>query len=372
VLKALVSEAPAANPVEPGLALPVELVAICRKAMSKPKAERFKDAGAMVRELRAFRDGRVVSVYAYSKRELLRRFIARNKLLIALSACAILAILAGGLTALRFGIQAHQARILAEEAVGKVTATAERAMERCRDSAGQLDAYLARLRMAMEGVAGNLAGMDLGDSRLVHPHLAGLQAKFTEVESFLTVRAPGILAAAVPTTYAHVLGQDISAQEHIRWIMARGQPVFSKLFSAVEGFMAVSFQVPVMEGTLVKGTVSCLLRPEKFIPAALVAYSGPGLDLSRIWCMQGDGAILYDIKAEEIGRNLFRDEIYADFPELQALGRRVAAEESGLGHYLFRALDRTKIIHKVSAWHTFSPTGQAAWKIVVVEPYLVP
>lgn len=60
---------------------PPELAAIAEKALRKDPNERYDSAGQMARDIDAWRDGRRVSVYAYSSLELVRNFVLRNKAL---------------------------------------------------------------------------------------------------------------------------------------------------------------------------------------------------------------------------------------------------------------------------------------------------
>ncbi|MDD1608766.1 MAG: serine/threonine protein kinase [Methylococcaceae bacterium] len=61
-----------------------ELGAICEKAMAKNPFDRFADAGELSYQLKAYRDGRMVNIYSYSKQELFRRFLAKNKFIVAM------------------------------------------------------------------------------------------------------------------------------------------------------------------------------------------------------------------------------------------------------------------------------------------------
>ncbi|MDQ3774379.1 MAG: serine/threonine protein kinase [Pseudomonadota bacterium] len=106
---------------------PPELVAICDKAMRKDQAVRYRDAGELAAELRAYRDGRLVSTYAYSRAELLRRSVARNKMAVIAGVVAITAVLVGAGLAVDFGRDAHRARRAAEAAEGSAVAVRARA-----------------------------------------------------------------------------------------------------------------------------------------------------------------------------------------------------------------------------------------------------
>ncbi|MGH8563033.1 MAG: serine/threonine-protein kinase [Gammaproteobacteria bacterium] len=116
ILGALGSPEPMPSAREAPAPVPPELVAICDKAMRKDQALRYRDAGELAAELRAYRDGRLVSTYAYSRAEPLRRSFARNKTAVIAGAVAIVAVLIGAGLAVDFGRDAHLARRAAEAA----------------------------------------------------------------------------------------------------------------------------------------------------------------------------------------------------------------------------------------------------------------
>jgi len=62
------------------------------------------------------------------------------------------------------------------------------------------------------------------------------------------------------------------------------------------------------------GSVSVLTEPEFFgqiISGKVVNFP------VEIWLMQKDGEIIYDVNKDEIGRNLFTDELYKNFESLK-------------------------------------------------------
>jgi tetratricopeptide (TPR) repeat protein len=78
-LAAVVSGAP--EPVESHVPdAPHELCAIVRKAMSPAREERYPTAGELAADLRRFETGQLVTVHAYSTRELLARWVRRNRM----------------------------------------------------------------------------------------------------------------------------------------------------------------------------------------------------------------------------------------------------------------------------------------------------
>ncbi|HRI89508.1 MAG TPA: serine/threonine-protein kinase, partial [Candidatus Hydrogenedentes bacterium] len=67
---------------------PPELIAICKKAMSKISKDRYATARELAAEIENFLSGALVGAYQYSLKEQLRRWMRRNKTLVATSALA--------------------------------------------------------------------------------------------------------------------------------------------------------------------------------------------------------------------------------------------------------------------------------------------
>ena len=78
---------------------PADLVSLVHKAMARDSAQRLESAEKLAAEVLAFRDGRTLSVYRYSSRELLKRFVRRHKAAVSVAAVALLLGLAGGVYA---------------------------------------------------------------------------------------------------------------------------------------------------------------------------------------------------------------------------------------------------------------------------------
>lgn len=368
ILSVLASEHSSPSPRARGVAIPPELAAICEKAMNKRRAERFADAGEMAEQLKAYRDGRLVSVHAYTPGELFRRFIARNRLAIGAAAAVVLAIVVGAGFALNFAIDAHVARQRAENALVEISDLSNATFQLSRIAADRLERGLERTTAAMEKSALELAGIDPADANKVDRVLTRLHKEFPWMESFMLVVAPGRIAAAYPDKYDGVIGADISGQEHIKYIFSEKKKIFSRVFLAVEGFHAVTLQIPVLRGDEIVASVAAVMRPEKVVPLAFPDLIEKNRT-AKIWCMQKDGYILYDDNEHEVGRMLFQDELYAKFPELKKFASRMLSDPSGIGHYSFFDADGEQVVHKVAAWHTLVPSCQTEWKIVVVEPY---
>ena len=73
-------------------ALPTDLVTIVRCAMSLDPAARFASAREMAEELRRFQSGQLVSAHRYSTGELVKRWLRKNRLAVAVAALAAVAL----------------------------------------------------------------------------------------------------------------------------------------------------------------------------------------------------------------------------------------------------------------------------------------
>jgi serine/threonine-protein kinase len=378
------SQHPSPSPRQRTDGLPLELVAICEKAMNKDQAERFEHAGCMAEQLRAYRDGRVVSVYAYSPRELFRRFVARNKTMLVAGLVAVLALLAGTGLAVHWALradaarqqaieahgQAERARMRAERAVEDVAGLANDLQRMADQTAAKLNDKLNRLTDAMRETAGAIGKVELTDRAAMRPRLSALLERFPECASFWTLTPPGVLSAVAPEAYEKSLGTDVTHQEHIRWIFQHQKPVFSRIFQLVEEehSYAVSLQVPVFRDSTMVGTLATIIRPERVIPTLIPEELR--LDkAARLWCIQEDGYVLYDNDLNQVGTYLFKDQTCAQYPELRRFAEQIRKEKTGVGYFRPPSPASTRMVERVAAWETLVPSETTRWKIVVVKPY---
>ncbi len=72
-------EVPVAPVQEVEPRVPPELAAIVNRAMAPEPADRYPNAGAAVDDLRRFQRGQLIAAHRYSRRELARRWVARNR-----------------------------------------------------------------------------------------------------------------------------------------------------------------------------------------------------------------------------------------------------------------------------------------------------
>jgi WD40 repeat protein len=100
---------PPVESIEPGV--PSELATIVSKAMARDPADRYPTAKALVEDLRRFHTGQLVSAHAYSRRDLVRRWLRRHRVVVSAAAVALLAVgLIGALSVTRIIRERERAR----------------------------------------------------------------------------------------------------------------------------------------------------------------------------------------------------------------------------------------------------------------------
>ncbi len=69
--------------------LPQELVAIVEKAMSREVEQRYRTAKDLADDLRRFQTGQIVAAYQYSRKDLVKRFVRRNRKRLVVAAAVV-------------------------------------------------------------------------------------------------------------------------------------------------------------------------------------------------------------------------------------------------------------------------------------------
>lgn len=341
--------------------LPPELVAICEKAMAKDRSVRFPDAAAMAKELKAFRDGRLVSVYAYSRAELFRRFIARNKAAIGATLAVILSVVIGAGLSLNFAVKARAAHKRAEQALVDVTTISD-AVARVVIQAGErFNLFFSTLDTDLKSAARKLNRNP--SAKEMTAILTELQTRHPNVDRFAIIepnRAPLVAASA---SNEQLLPSDSKAffdswkADHM---------AVSRLFRTQSG--ATAFAITVLGETEDAPRLTAIIRVTQ-LPKAGLDFD-PLSNPYQVWCMDTEGRIVYDEDPRQVGKNLFSDAQYANFPELLNLGERISKETEGLGHYRFALRQgEGKVVQKIAAWESITPIPGVTWKLVVTYPY---
>lgn len=326
---------------------PPELIAICEKAMHKQAEERFADAGEMATQLKAFRDGRMVNIYAYSKQELLRRFLQQNKTMVVMVGLLMLAILAGAGFSIYYAKQMEAAKTEAESALVVLTAFGERSQQQARSIAAALSDSSARLFSDLKRVATQI---DISNPQPTEQLLTQLQQKYPKFEAF-TLRNPDEIATAFSKDskdYAQQILRPIAKMDNKRLMLI--------------------FRIPVPQESQPVAYIEAHLYPEKVLPDFLPLDTQQDTHRRNVWIMRNDGLIVFDESPQYIGTNLFTDPINYRSASLQAFGRMMLTENDSIGYYSI--VDGSTETDKIAAWDSVDFGGGHSWKIVVSYAYL--
>lgn len=343
ILEPLLGDDPSPSPRVHGEFIPAELVAICEKAMKKDQRERFQNAAEMAKELKEYRAGRLVSVYAYTRMELLKRFIARNKLVIAATTAIIMAVIAGSVFAVRYAVEARRARLAAENALVNVIEVSESALKLSRESVNEVNTYFTGLIAAMRRAA---SGADIDKAVL-----------------------------AIKKTYPEFYAIDFKSCRS----GALSPPICGRLENKVALIKAdtdtkdhpvdFSVDIPVFQGGKYLGALTATGDADKVIMAAL-AFD-PLKSEFQVWFLQDDGLVIYDENAAMIGTNIFDEKRYADYPEFVKFGREIIGNAWGVGNLLAANVQGPERVYRIAAWDTATILSQVNWKVIITYPYVV-
>jgi hypothetical protein len=203
------------------------------------------------------------------------------------------------------------------------------------------------------------------DTTLVRAKLVEMVNSSSDITDFAWITPAGIMQIIEPSIYYGSQGTDISNQDHVIRAFNTKLPVMSKTFLAVEGYYAAIVLHPVLINNSISGGISALFFPEQFLEHIIKpVFEGKEFEM---WVMEKGGRILFDQDAMEIGRNLFTDSLYTDFPELLVAGEKIDSEESGTTRYSFYRAGTMETVTKLTYWTTFELYG-TQWKLVWVKP----
>ncbi len=110
-----VQEGPPEPLAERAADVPMELIAICEKAMARDLRDRYADMGALAADLSAFLEHRVVAAFETGALVELKKWVERNRSLAASIAVAFLALVAGFSASLVFKGRSDRNAVLARE-----------------------------------------------------------------------------------------------------------------------------------------------------------------------------------------------------------------------------------------------------------------
>lgn len=323
-----------------------ELIAICAKAMHKQAEERFADAGELAAELKAFREGRMVNIYAYSKQELLRRFLNQNKTLMIMVAMLMTTIMGGAGFSLYYAKQMEQAKTQAEESLVVLTAFGEHSQQQARAIAQAISTRTEHLFADLKSVASKIPS---SDAQATAQLLGQLHNQYPRFESFSLRNADEI------SVFFSKDGDDT-------------QTIERPIAQFENQRLALLYRVPVLRNGQVIHYLEARLYPEKVLPDFLPLNIQSDKHRRNIWIMRNDGLILFDESPRYIATNLFTDAVNYRSPSLQAFGRLMLTDDDSIGYYSIS--DGDSEIHKIAAWDSVNFGSNQSWKVIVSYAYM--
>ena len=174
-----------------------------------------------------------------------------------------------------------------------------------------------------------------------------------------------ILLAVQPSNYSDIIGEDITDQEQNIEMHQTMRPTVSNLIQLVEGFPGMVMVAPVFNSNgLFIGSLSIVFLPYELIHP-IVKDSVQGI--YTIYALQKNGTLIYDDSPEQ-GKNVFTDDEYQGYTELQAFIHNVVNMQSGYGTYsYFDDLSPSRpLVNKEAFWTTIG-IHNTEWRLVIAH-----
>lgn len=363
----IASMEPALSPRNKGPFISSELSAICDKAMAKQQQNRFQNGSELASQLRAFRDGRLVGVYAYSRMELIRRFVARNKASLMATAAVLLSIIVGAAFALNFAIEARKARGRAERALVDVSDLSDTTAALAEQTAKSLTSFFDKLNSDLIKTASSIHTIDKQNNPSLVSKLDELYTLHPETRAFAIISSLGKVTTTIPANVASNIEVSAELYNKLNAKLQGRKSAIGDLFTMNDGKRTFAVWAPIGDDKYSIGILAALLDIDHAMPIAF--GFDPHTKNAQVWCMREDGYIFYDEDPKQIGKLLFSDAIYTDFPELLSFGKQISQKPWGIGHYSFMAPDDSHTVFKIAGWDTFTPADTISWKVVITHPY---
>jgi len=344
------NHSPSPSPDKFEKSAPPELVSICNKAMQKDPRQRFVTAKEFADQLKAFRDGRIVNIYTYSRKDLLRRFWMRNKSITIMALVILITIFIGAGLSFHYAVKMKAAKKKAEKSLFSITTYSETSQKQAKIIAATIQQNFSQLFSDLHAAATQLTPMDLSNQISTQVILRQLHNYYPEFEGFYIKPIKMAFSASPAKWKNNTRIHDIpSAEIHNQDL---------KLF----------FRVPIIKNQLVHYYIEAETRPEKILPPLFPMLPDQPEFPRDIWIMDQDGLIIYDKDSRYVGTNLFLDPQNKNSPALLAFGRLSMTDLNGIGYYYF--IKNQQQIYKIAAWNQLVFGSSKKWIIIVNYAYM--
>ena len=225
-----------------------------------------------------------------------------------------------------------------------------------------IDSTLAEIDTDIKAAAKALSAKDLkGDA--ARKILNNLRKYRPYVVDCSIIDANGTKITVEPLEYRRYENVERNNLPSVTLLLKTKKPVMSDVYRSAEGINAISIGYPIFsdKGEFL-GAVRMLIRYKVFLKS--LVENKP----CKIWVMQKNGLIVYDADPDEIGQNIFFDDMFKPFEDLISFSKTVALSKNGAGSYSFYAdgLKDKTLVEKVAAWDTSELYG-TEWRVVAIE-----
>ena len=177
------------------------------------------------------------------------------------------------------------------------------------------------------------------------------------------INAKGVMEIVEPEKYRKHEGANIKDHAVVVKVRKTRKPVFSELFTSVEGLQGMAVQYPVFnQKKEFAGSVSLLISPEVMVQESLKNVK-PGAG-TGIVILQPDGTNVYTSDPSQARLNVLKSTEYKGFHELREMGERIVKEKEGTATYRYVKPGTEKVVKKSAVWKTL-PFYDSYWRIVI-------
>ena len=197
-----------------------------------------------------------------------------------------------------------------------------------------------------------------------------LSSLYTEnsdiIISSATADINDVIRAIQPSQYSNLVGQDLKSQEHNIEMHKSLRSTVSDLDSLIEGSTGVAMVSPVFDtNKQLIGSLRITFQPYQLIHP-IVKDSSKGI--YTIYALQKNSTLIYDANNEEQGKNIFTDQAYEGYNELQTFIHQVLDTQSGYGTYSYfdDLVASRPLVSKEAYWTTIG-IYNADWRLVIAH-----
>jgi len=232
---------------------------------------------------------------------------------------------------------------------------------------GIIQSKLLNLDNAVSAAAEKIAisGLQGEETRGI---LDGLCKKYPYLLDCSAADPLGKMITVAPEAYRRYEGKDtattVASKKFLAGLTENKQPVLSDIFRAVEGADAVVLVRPVLteKGELL-GVVSALFKPGSLLDETIAPQAK--VVALKVNVMQLDGMVIYCSAGTETGKNVLTDPSYKDFPDLIDQARKIAAQKTGTGGYVYPDAVTGKLVKKTIYWTSIG-LHSTQWRLVSI------